>query len=207
MKRKQGGWNFEEPAKKNEFLMDNATVKPDSGTFQRFSPEMAMNQPNMQSNAAALQSNSINYAQSSQSSQTNRDQSKLDDGYNWRKYGQKQVKGSENPRSYYKCTFQNCPTKKKVETTFDGHITEIVYKGNHNHPKPQSTKRSSSQSYQNSIGTMPETSLLENGHLEPVTTPENSSLSFGEDDLFEQGSMNKQGEDDENEPDAKRWYA
>ncbi|WOG96090.1 hypothetical protein DCAR_0415420 [Daucus carota subsp. sativus] len=199
---KQGGWNFEEPAKKNEFLMDNATVKPDSGTFQRFSPEMAMNQPNMQSNAAALQSNSINYAQSSQ---TNRDQSKLDDGYNWRKYGQKQVKGSENPRSYYKCTFQNCPTKKKVETTFDGHITEIVYKGNHNHPKPQSTKRSSSQSYQNSIGTMPETSLLENGHLEPVTTPENSSLSFGEDDLFEQGSMNKQGEDDENEPDAKRW--
>ncbi|KAF7816179.1 WRKY transcription factor WRKY24-like [Senna tora] len=36
-------------------------------------------------------------------------------GYNWRKYGQKQVKGNENPRSYYKCTYQSCPTKKKVE--------------------------------------------------------------------------------------------
>nr|WAJ60193.1 WRKY family protein 1 [Heracleum moellendorffii] len=205
LKRKQGGWNFEEPAKKNEFLMDNASVKPDLGTLQRFSPEMTMNQGNMQNNGAALQSNLNNYAQSSNSSHTNRDQSRLDDGYNWRKYGQKQVKGSENPRSYYKCTYLNCPTKKKVETNFEGHVTEIVYKGNHNHPKPQSTKRSSSQSYQNSIGTMPETSLLENGRSEPVATPENSSLSFGEDDLFEQGSMNKPGDDDENEPDSKRW--
>ncbi|XP_020876111.1 probable WRKY transcription factor 26 isoform X3 [Arabidopsis lyrata subsp. lyrata] len=68
-----------------------------------------------------------------------------DDGYNWRKYGQKQVKGSENPRSYFKCTYPNCLTKKKVETSLvKGQITEIVYKGSHNHPKPQSTKRSSS---------------------------------------------------------------
>lgn len=68
-----------------------------------------------------------------------------DDGYNWRKYGQKQVKGSENPRSYFKCTYPNCPTKKKVETSIEkGHITEIIYKGSHNHPKPQSTKRSAS---------------------------------------------------------------
>ncbi|KAJ4786791.1 WRKY family transcription factor family protein [Rhynchospora pubera] len=63
------------------------------------------------------------------------------DGYNWRKYGQKQVKGSEFPRSYYKCTHPNCPVKKKVERTLDGHIAEIVYKGEHNHPKPQPMKR------------------------------------------------------------------
>lgn len=69
---------------------------------------------------------------------------KLDDGYNWRKYGQKQMKGSENPRSYYKCTYRNCLVRKKVETSLDGDITEIIYKGNHNHPKPQSNKRSSS---------------------------------------------------------------
>ncbi|KAG2279428.1 hypothetical protein Bca52824_050648 [Brassica carinata] len=60
-----------------------------------------------------------------------------EDGYNWRKYGQKQVKGSENPRSYFRCTFPNCVTKKKVETSLvKGHVTEIVYKGSHNHPKP-----------------------------------------------------------------------
>ncbi|MBA0596845.1 hypothetical protein Gorai_013651, partial [Gossypium raimondii] len=67
------------------------------------------------------------------------------DGYNWRKYGQKQVKGSEYPRSYYKCTHPNCPVKKKVERSLDGQIAEIVYKGEHNHPKPQPPKRNSSQ--------------------------------------------------------------
>eukprot|EP00249_Psilotum_nudum_P022450 c28521_g1_i3 orf=825-2567(+) len=66
-----------------------------------------------------------------------------EDGYNWRKYGQKQVKGSEYPRSYYKCTYPNCPVKKKVERAHDGQVTEIVYKGEHNHVKPQSTRRMS----------------------------------------------------------------
>ncbi|KAB1211471.1 putative WRKY transcription factor 3 [Morella rubra] len=64
-----------------------------------------------------------------------------DDGYNWRKYGQKQVKGSEFPRSYYKCTHLNCPVRKKVERSPDGQITEIIYKGQHNHELPQSSKR------------------------------------------------------------------
>lgn len=64
-----------------------------------------------------------------------------DDGYNWRKYGQKQVKGSEFPRSYYKCTHPNCPVKKKVERSLDGQVTEIIYKGQHNHQPPQTNKR------------------------------------------------------------------
>ncbi|KAK3122897.1 hypothetical protein QOZ80_8AG0619950 [Eleusine coracana subsp. coracana] len=52
------------------------------------------------------------------------------DGYSWRKYGQKKVKGSEFPRSYYKCTHPSCPVKRKVETTIDGQIAEIVYSEN-----------------------------------------------------------------------------
>lgn len=59
-----------------------------------------------------------------------------DDGYNWRKYGQKQVKGSEYPRSYYKCTYPNCPVKKIVERSLDGQVTHIIYKGQHNHSQP-----------------------------------------------------------------------
>ncbi|KAF5479150.1 hypothetical protein F2P56_005646 [Juglans regia] len=65
-----------------------------------------------------------------------------EDGYNWRKYGQKQVKGSEYPRSYYKCTHPNCQVKKKVERSHEGHITEIIYKGAHTHPKPPPNRRS-----------------------------------------------------------------
>lgn len=65
-----------------------------------------------------------------------------EDGYNWRKYGQKQVKGSEFPRSYYKCTHPNCQVKKKVECSHEGHITEIIYKGAHNHGKPPPSRRS-----------------------------------------------------------------
>ncbi|PWA60498.1 WRKY domain-containing protein [Artemisia annua] len=65
----------------------------------------------------------------------------INDGYNWRKYGQKQVKASEHPRSYYKCTHPNCPVKKKVGQALDGHISDIVYKGKHNHDPPPPNKR------------------------------------------------------------------
>ena len=59
-----------------------------------------------------------------------------DDGYNWRKYGQKAVKGGEYPRSYYKCTQASCPVKKKVERSACGQITQIIYRGQHNHQRP-----------------------------------------------------------------------
>ncbi|KAJ0793294.1 putative transcription factor WRKY family [Helianthus annuus] len=64
------------------------------------------------------------------------------DGYNWRKYGQKQVKASEHLRSYYKCTYVNCPVKKTVGQSVDGQINDIVFKGKHNHdsPPPKRTK-------------------------------------------------------------------
>lgn len=75
--------------------------------------------------------------------------SSLDDGYKWRKYGQKQLKRNENSHSYYKCAHQNCPTKKKVERSFiNGHITEIVHKGAHNHDKPRQLPGSSNPSNQ-----------------------------------------------------------
>ncbi|KAM3286492.1 putative WRKY transcription factor 3 [Capsicum chacoense] len=66
------------------------------------------------------------------------------DGYNWRKYGQKKVKATECPRSYYKCTHLKCPAKKKVEKSVDGHITEITYNGRHNHAQPTKQRKDGS---------------------------------------------------------------
>lgn len=60
----------------------------------------------------------------------------MEDGYNWRKYGQKLVKGNEFVRSYYRCTHPNCKAKKQLERSPGGQIVDTVYFGQHDHPKP-----------------------------------------------------------------------
>ncbi|XP_014753937.1 probable WRKY transcription factor 31 isoform X1 [Brachypodium distachyon] len=61
----------------------------------------------------------------------------LEDGYRWRKYGQKAVKNSPFPRSYYRCTAQKCPVKKRVERSFqDAAVVITTYEGKHTHPIP-----------------------------------------------------------------------
>ncbi|XP_057948974.1 WRKY transcription factor 71-like [Malania oleifera] len=61
----------------------------------------------------------------------------LEDGYRWRKYGQKAVKNSPYPRSYYRCTTQKCTVKKRVERSFqDPSIVITTYEGQHNHQIP-----------------------------------------------------------------------
>ncbi|XVE83623.1 hypothetical protein DITRI_Ditri16bG0102000 [Diplodiscus trichospermus] len=61
----------------------------------------------------------------------------LEDGYRWRKYGQKAVKNSPYPRSYYRCTTQKCGVKKRVERSFqDPSVVITTYEGQHNHHIP-----------------------------------------------------------------------
>ncbi|KAK9076535.1 hypothetical protein SSX86_004869 [Deinandra increscens subsp. villosa] len=82
----------------------------------------------------------------------------LDDGYRWRKYGQKAVKNSRFPRvvgmllrrsrepltftkisllsheSYYRCTSTSCNVKKRVERCMgDPSYIITTYEGQHNH--------------------------------------------------------------------------
>ncbi|XP_058765269.1 WRKY transcription factor 23-like [Vicia villosa] len=61
----------------------------------------------------------------------------LEDGYRWRKYGQKAVKNSPFPRSYYRCTTVSCNVKKRVERSYtDPTIVVTTYEGQHIHPSP-----------------------------------------------------------------------
>ncbi|XWS30517.1 hypothetical protein CRYUN_Cryun24cG0124600 [Craigia yunnanensis] len=64
----------------------------------------------------------------------------LDDGYRWRKYGQKAVKNNKFPRSYYRCTHQGCNVKKQVQRlTKDESVVVTTYEGMHTHPIEKST--------------------------------------------------------------------
>ncbi|WJX75657.1 putative WRKY transcription factor 75, variant 2 [Trifolium repens] len=64
----------------------------------------------------------------------------LDDGYRWRKYGQKAVKNNKFPRSYYRCTHQGCNVKKQVQRlTKDEGVVVTTYEGVHNHPIEKTT--------------------------------------------------------------------
>lgn len=149
-----------------------------------------------------------------------------DDGYNWRKYGQKHVKGSEFPRSYYKCTHPSCPTKKKIERSLDGHVTEIVYKGLHNHNKPQPSRRMGAAAAAAAAAARHEEGESTEGcgalvkvedpsstpprrqnsnHLESLGTPEQSISASEEDDARTQVDKFSGDEDlDEEESDSKR---
>ncbi|MED6170864.1 hypothetical protein PIB30_035251, partial [Stylosanthes scabra] len=120
----------------------------------------------------------------------------LNDGYNWRKYGEKEVKGGENPRYYYRCTQPNCTMKKKVGRNSNGDVIEVIYKGSHNHPKPWK----------------PLEKLQSLDALTPLTNPRNmSQQSTREQDLnriIEQASQitshPRRGDEDQLEAHAKR---
>ncbi|XP_039036706.1 WRKY transcription factor 23-like isoform X2 [Hibiscus syriacus] len=75
----------------------------------------------------------------------------LEDGYRWRKYGQKALKNSPFPRSYYRCTGTSCNVKKRVERSFtDPSIVVTTYEGQHTHPSPLMPRPSLSGSRLNS---------------------------------------------------------
>nr|UVI62157.1 WRKY transcription factor [Rehmannia glutinosa] len=135
--------------------------------------------------------------ESSEVSQSDRKTAHVDkpasDGYNWRKYGQKHVKASECPRSYYKCTHLNCPVKKKVERSLDGRVSEIIYKGQHNHDPPQPNKRGKDSSV------LDKTVKVETNRLNEAVEV-NSQSRYG--DVEDSVIVVEDGDDDE--PNAKR---
>ncbi|KAJ7945314.1 WRKY transcription factor [Quillaja saponaria] len=76
----------------------------------------------------------------------------LDDGYKWRKYGQKVVKNTQHPRSYYRCTQDNCRVKKRVERLAeDPRMVITTYEGRHVHSPSPELEDSQSPSHLNNF--------------------------------------------------------
>ncbi|KAM2504853.1 hypothetical protein PS1_038731 [Malus domestica] len=88
--------------------------------------------------------------------------------------------------------------KKKLERSLNGEITEIVYKGSHNHPKPQSTRQSTSRPIErSSYGLFDQLApKISNPKVESATTL---------DDLEKKSLTSNSGVEDENEPVIKEW--
>lgn len=150
----------------NNHVSEKSTQMEGSGNGQSFrSSPLNENEIEDQSNELSLSSSPVHMVSSGASAPVNVNSDEpnhkgntangpqsSNDGYNWRKYGQKHVKGSEFPRSYYKCTHPNCEVKKLFERSHDGQITEIIYKGTHDHPKPQPSNRYSAGSVMSTQG-------------------------------------------------------
>ncbi|KAG6495439.1 WRKY DNA-binding transcription factor 70-like [Zingiber officinale] len=58
----------------------------------------------------------------------------IEDGYTWRKYGQKIIYGTTHQRSYFRCTHKfdrECQATRQVQKTEDASMFAITYMGEH----------------------------------------------------------------------------
>ena len=138
------------------------------------------------------------------------------DGYRWRKYGQKNIKGSRHPRSYYRCTERGCPARKKTELV-DGARNEtasrgvaekgddgttgpktpvlrVTYEGEHTHEKPTEVKANGTTTTTTTTTTMMTT-------IPVIVTPEKRGREresdFGMDGGLSRSFVDEEGDEEE----------
>ncbi|KAI0498486.1 hypothetical protein KFK09_019374 [Dendrobium nobile] len=57
-----------------------------------------------------------------------------EDDYKWNKYGQRYIKSLQKNRSYFRCVYNICKARKKVDwPPNEPNNLDISYEGDHNH--------------------------------------------------------------------------
>lgn len=144
--QQQQPWSYQESTKQEGYSSGNNMMQGENNntSMQIYSPEFASVQMNTtMMNNNGVQSDFNNY-QAVPLQQVQTLSKKSDDGYNWRKYGQKTSERKWESEKLLQMHVPELSNEEKVERSVEGQITEIVYKGTHNHPKPQSTRKNSS---------------------------------------------------------------
>ncbi|KAL3369342.1 hypothetical protein AABB24_009932 [Solanum stoloniferum] len=124
----------------SDHLINNVPVTPNLSSISSSSTELAAHEDHQHKYKKQLKPNKKKQKGKKEprfAFMTKSEVDHLDDGFRWRKYGQKAVKNSPFPRSYYRCTTSSCGVKKRVERSIqDTSIVVTTYEGVHSHPCP-----------------------------------------------------------------------
>ncbi|KAJ0466033.1 putative transcription factor WRKY family [Helianthus annuus] len=96
----------------------------------------------------------------------------IEDGYAWRKYGQKEILNSNFPRCYFRCTHKQvhgCKALKQVQKLEDGsNMFHIIYFGHHTCPPPNNTSSQLACTNSKSNHNFPNSpSTITKSHIDP----------------------------------------
>ncbi|XP_023738555.1 probable WRKY transcription factor 29 [Lactuca sativa] len=122
------------------------------------------------------------------------------DPWAWRKYGQKPIKGSIYPRSYYRCSSsKGCMARRQVEQSCtDPSIYILTYTAEHNHPQP--TRRNSLAGInRNKFKTTPKSPTISDGCKSvpitmdsPFNSPTTPSVSSNDEEVLQQSNIKQE---------------